>query len=422
MTSRERIIETINHRQPDRVAIDLGATNATGISAVVYHKLKKLLGIHKGQIRVTDVMQQLAEVEIAVLDKLGGDVVMLRKLALTMGLPFIGFKKGKLTDGTDCLQAETYNPVKNDQGDLLLYKLTDGSDRLHPFKLNGDPSIFDKGKVVARLPFGSHAFCRQYHPLANVETIEELDTYGFPEMDDEELDFLGEEAKRLYEKTDKAICGIFQGNIFELGQLYWGYQKFFEYMALEPEMVLHFFERRTDAFLRDLDKYLKTVGKYIQIIDFCDDLGTQNSLLISPDMYREMIKPFHAKMFGFVKNNYPDIKVFFHSCGSIFELISDLIEIGVDILNPVQITAIGMDPSKLKKVFGKQIVFWGGGVDTQFTLNTGTVGDVQKMAKEMLDIFSPGGGYVFSQVHNVEVCVPAENLLAAFETAKNYKG
>lgn len=422
MTSRERIIETLNHRQPDRVAIDLGATNATGVSAVVYNKLKKLLGIHGGQIRVTDIMQQLAEVETEVLDRMGGDVVMLRKLAMTMGVPFEGFKPGKLTDGTDCLQAETYNPVMNEQGDLLMYKITDGSDRLHPYKLNEDPQLFDKGRVVAKLPKGAHAYCRVYHPLADVETIEELDRYGFPEMDEEELDFLKLEAKMLYETTDKAICGIFQGNVFEMGQVYWGYQRFFENLALEPEMMLHFLERRTEGFLRDLDKYLKAVGRFIQVIDFCDDLGTQTSLLLSPKMYREMVKPFHAKMFRFVKRNYPGIKVFFHSCGAIYELIPDLIEAGIDILNPVQITARGMDPARLKKEFGKQVVFWGGGVDTQHTLNSGTVDDVKKMAKEMLDIFSPGGGYVFSQVHNVESCVPAENLLAAFETAKNYTG
>ncbi len=422
MTSRERILETLNHRQPDRTAIDLGATNATGVSAVVYNQLKKLLEMDSGQIRVIDIMQQLAGVELEVLDKIGGDVVMLRRLAMTMGIPFRGYKPGKLTDGTDCLQGDTYDPVMNEEGDLLIYKLTDGSDRLHPYKINEDPGFFGAGKVVARLPKGSHAFCRVYHPMAEVDTIEELDTFGFPEIDREELDFLYEEAKYLYENTDKAVCGVFHGNVFEMGQVYWGYQRFFENLALEPEMMLHFFERRTAAFLRDLDKYLKTVGQYIQVIDFCDDLGTQTSLLLSPGMYRKMVKPFHARLFGFVKKNYPQIKVFFHSCGAISELIPDLMEIGVDILNPVQITASGMDPAKLKKEFGKNLVFWGGGVDTQGTLNKGTVDEVRKMAKEMLDIFTPGGGYVFSQVHNVESCVPEQNLLAAYETARDYRG
>jgi len=421
MNSRERIIETLNHRMPDRVAIDLGATNATGISAVVYAKLKKLLGINGGLIKVFDLMQQLAEPEIEVLDKIGGDAVMLRRLAPVLGVPVKAWKKSKLTDGTDCLQATTYNPVMNEEGDLLMYKITDGSDLVHPFRLNEDPELFDKGRVVAKLPKGSHAFCRVYHPLVNVNTVEELDKFGYPEIDDEELLFIEKEAKILYETTNKAICGSFYGNVFEIGQVYWGYQKFFENLMLEPELMKHFFEKRTDAYMRDLEKYLKAVGKYINIINFCDDLGTQGSLLMSPEMYREMIKPLHARMFGYIRKNYPDVKVFFHTCGAVYELIPDLIEAGIQILNPIQFTASGMDPVKLKKEFGKELVFWGGGVDTQHTLNAGTVDEVKKMAKEMLDILSPGGGYVFSQVHNIESCVPAENVLAAFETAKNYK-
>jgi uroporphyrinogen decarboxylase len=421
MTSRERIIATLSHIEPDRVAIDLGATNATGISAVVYNKLKDLLGIREGEIRVTDIIQQLAEVEAPVLDALGGDAVMLRKLAPSMGIPFKGFKPGVLSDGTPCLQAENYNPEWNDKGELVVYKITDGSDRLHPYPLDQPVSEFGKGMVVAKMPKGSHAFTRVYHPLENVDSIEELDRFEFPEIDQEELDFVTGEARRLYEDTDRAICGIFHGQIFEYGQLYWGYQTFFENMAAEPDMVTHFFERRMAALLRDLEKYLTAVGKYIQIINFFDDLGAQTGMLISPDMYREMIKPWHARLFAYVKRHYPDVKIFFHTCGAVYDVIPDLIEIGVDILNPVQITAAGMDPARLKREFGRQLAFWGGGVDTQTTLNRGTVEDVRRQVKEMLDIFSPGGGYVFSQVHNIEANVPAENVLAAFETAKNYR-
>jgi len=420
MTSRERIIETLNHGQPDRVAIDLGATNATGISAVVYNKLKNLLGISGGQIRVFDIITQLAEVEPEVLDRLGGDVVMLRRLAPSLGIRFKNFKPGKLTDGSDCMHAESYDPQQDENGDLVLYKITDGSDHVHPFPLTSDAAQFDKGRIVAKLPKGYHAFARIYHPLANLETIEEFEKFGFPEVDDEEVDFLKNEAEKIYTNTNRAVCGIFGGNVFEMGQLYWGYQKFLEFLLLEPEMMQRYFEKRTAVLLRDLEKYLSAVGKYINIINFWDDLGTQSSLVISPELYRNAVKPFHAKMFDFIKKNYPDIKIFLHSCGAIYDLIPDFIEIGVDILNPVQITANGMDPARLKREFGSRIVFWGGGVDTQRVLNSGTVADVKKMSKEMLDIFAPGGGYVFSQVHNIDAGVPAENVLAAFETALMY--
>ncbi|MDR1506440.1 MAG: hypothetical protein LBI67_04995 [Treponema sp.] len=418
MTSRERILETLDHKKTDRTAIDLGATNAIGISAMVYSRLKKLLGITAGEIKVVDIIQQLAELETPVLDALGCDAVMLRKLAPSMGIPIKGYKPGFLSDGTPCLQAETYNPEMNENGELVFYKITDGSDRVHPYP--ADNPGFDRGKVVSKMPKGSHAFTRIYHPLERVETIEELNRFVFPEIDEEELDFQKEEARHLYEDADRAVVGIFHGQVFEYGQLYWGYQTFFENMAAEPDFVTHFFKRRTEALLRDLEKYLAAVGQYIQIINFFDDLGAQTSMLISPAMYRGMIKPFHAQLFGFIKSHYPGIKIFLHSCGAVYDVIPDLMEIGVDILNPVQITAAGMDPARLKKEFGKKLVFWGGGVDTQTTLNRGSVEDVRRQVREMLDIFTPGGGYVFSQVHNIEANVPAENVLAAFTAAKNY--
>jgi uroporphyrinogen decarboxylase len=421
MTSRERILEALDHKKTGKVPMDLGATNATGISAIVYNKLKKLLGITEGEIKVFDIMQQLAEVEIPVLDALGCDVVMLRRLAPSMGLPVRGFKSGKLSDGSPCLQADSYNPEYNEKGELVFYKITNGDDMVHPFPRNIPVSEFHKGKVVTVMPKGSHAFTRVYHPLEGVETIGELDNFDFPEITNEEIEFLKKEANHLYYDTDKAICGICYCQIFEYGQLYWGYQSFFENMAAEPEFVMHFLERRSEVFLTDLAKYLAAVGQYIHVINFFDDLGGQNGMLISPQMYRKMIKPFHAKFFGYVKKHYPHVKVFLHSCGAIYDVIPDLIEIGVDILNPVQITAAGMDPVRLKKEFGNKIIFWGGGVDTQTTLNRGTPEDVRKQVNDMLDIFSPGGGYVFSQVHNIEANVPAENVKAAFLTAKNYK-
>ncbi|MDR3552079.1 MAG: uroporphyrinogen decarboxylase family protein [Clostridia bacterium] len=417
MNSRERVIETLNHRQTDRVAIDLGATNATGISAVVYAKLRRLLGLEATDTVIFDVMQQLAEVEPDVLSKLGGDVVMLRRLSPTLGMPVRRYIKGRGMDGSAVLYPDTYHPVVQENGDMELYKVTDDYDEVHPYRLDVPREEYEKGKMVARCPKGFNAFARMYHPLSQVETIEELDRYAFPEMREEETAFLTQEAKRLYETTDKAICGVFGGNIFEMGQLYWGYETYFMNIGAEKEFTMNFLERRADAFMRDLKKYLDAVGSYIQIINFYDDLGTQNSLLISPAMYREMIKPFHKRMYGYVREHYPNIKVLLHSCGAIYDLIPDFIEAGVQALNPVQITAEGMDPARLKKNFGSDVAFWGGGVDTQFTLNSGSIQQVTAMVREMIRILAPGGGYVFSQVHNIESCVPAENVLAAFETA-----
>jgi uroporphyrinogen decarboxylase len=421
MTSRERIIASLNHEKTDRVAIDIGSNNATGINAIAYKNLKDLLGI-KGTTKVYSIIDQLVEVEPDVLDRLGGDVVLLRRYAPSLGIPVRGFKKGKLTDGSDALVADSYNPVLKDNGDMELMKITDGTDQVHPYPRYEPVDQFDKGKTVAVCRKGTNAFFRVYHPLENrVSTIEELDRYEFPVLCDEEAAFLAEESKRLYETTDKAICGVFGGNIFEMPQLFLGYENTLVYMATEPEFMHHFYKRKTDAFMIDLERYMKAAGRYIQAILFFDDLGSQSSLLMSPAMYRDMIKPHAARMIEFVRKNYPDVNVLMHSCGAVYELIPDLIEIGVQTLNPVQISARGMDPARLKKEFGKHLAFWGGGVDTQKTLNQGTVEEVRKEAREMLDIFTPGSGYVFSQVHNIVSSVPAQNILAAFETAKNYR-
>jgi uroporphyrinogen decarboxylase len=420
MTSRERIIAALNHQKTDRVAIDIGSNNATGINAIAYNNLKKLLGF-AGTTKVYSIVDQLVEMEPNVLERLGGDVVLLRRYAPSLGIPVRGFKAGQLTDGSAGLVADSYNPVLMENGDMELLKITDGTDQVHPYPLFEPVEMFDKGKTVAVCRKGSHAYFRVYHPLENrVSTIEELDRYEFPVMCEDEASLLADESKRLYETTDKAICGVFGGNIFEMPQLFLGYENTLVYMATEPDFMNHFFKRKTDAFMRDLDQYMKAAGRYIQTILFFDDLGSQSSLLISPQMYRTMIKPHQARMIAFVRENYPDVNVMMHSCGAIYELIPDLIEIGVQTLNPVQISARGMDPARIKKEFGRHLAFWGGGVDTQKTLNQGTVEDVRKEAGEMLDIFTPGSGYVFSQVHNIVSSVPAGNILAAYETAKNY--
>jgi len=187
---------------------------------------------------------------------------------------------------------------------------------------------------------------------------------------------------------------------------------------VEEELIDYYFEQRTDALLRDLEKYLDAVGPYLQVIEFTEDLGTQSSLLISPATYRERIKPQHRRMFDLIKSKAPHLKILFHSCGAVSELIPDFIEIGADALNPVQISAAGMSPETLKKKFGKNICFWGGGVDTQTTLSHATVDEVKAAVKKNLDVFTPESGYIFTQVHNVDAGVPAENLVAAFLTAK----
>ncbi len=418
-TSRERAMAALNHCETDRPCIDFGATLATGISAVVYDEAKWRLD-YDTVTTVEDIIAQNALIEPFMLDEMGGDFVYVRRFAPSLGIPVTRYKYSAMTSGKVAFQPELYNPKMREDGALELFGLPHSMDYLHPYRRDEDDNSYCN-QVVCRCPKGFHSFARVFHPMKQVETIAEMEEYVFPEMTDEEYRFYSEEARRLRETTDKAVTGIFLGNVFEMGQLYWGYEQFFVNMGVDPDMTLAFMERRTQCYLRDLEKYLRAVGEYIDVIQFNDDLGTQQSLLISPQMYRQFVKPFHKRMFQYVRQNYPHIKVFFHSCGAVYDLIPDLIECGVQILNPIQISATGMDPARLKKEYGKELVFWGGGVDTQNVLGRATPEGVRTQVEEMLSILAPGGGYVFSQVHNVNGSVPAENLIACFKTAQNWR-
>jgi len=408
----------LNHLEPDRVCIDFGATLATGIHAQVYDGAKKLLGMD-GITTVEDVLGQLAEIEPPMREAMGGDFVYIRRYAPSLGIPVTGYGPAALANGEPCRRPLLFNPVSDGKGGLLIRGLPHHLDYIHPF-IQGEPDETYESKVIARCPEGYHAFSRVFHPLRDVDTAEKLNEYAFPEMTAEEYLFYQGEARRL-RGTDKAIAGIFLGNIFEMGQLYWGYENFFVHMAGDPAFAHAYMEARCESYMRDLEKYFEATEGTLDVIQFNDDLGTQQNLLISPKMYRELLKPYHKRMFGYVREKHPGTKVFFHSCGAIFDILPDLIDCGAQIINPVQISAAGMDPQRLKREYGRDVVFWGGGVDTQKILSFAPPETVRAQVRQMLDIFAPGGGYVFSQVHNVDAGVPPENLIAAFQAAKEYK-
>jgi len=400
MNSRERIIEALNHREPDSLAIDFGGMRSTGIHAMAYNRLKEYLGIKGGPAKLYDLFQQLAEPEPEILDRLGGDVVQAHRLYPSFGIKIDAWKPGRLQDGSACIVPEGYNPVSNEQSEL---------------------EIRSGNILIAKMPKDGLYFDQLHHPCEKVETFDDIDKITFGEVTDDELVFLEQEVKQLYNSTDKAILFAFGGNILEAGQMNWGYEKFFMDLALNEELVNYWLNKLTDAYMRDLEKILKVIGRYIHVIQFGDDLGTQEAPQISTRMYREMIKPYHARQYQYVRNNYPNVKVFLHSCGAIYDLIPDLIDAGVEVLNPVQISAKGMDPVKLKREFGKYLTFWGGGANMQYTATMGSVEQLRKEVRELIEIFSPGGGFVFNQVHNIQANISPEKVLAIYDTALSFR-
>jgi uroporphyrinogen decarboxylase len=224
-------------------------------------------------------------------------------------------------------------------------------------------------------------------------------------------------ARRLRKQTDRAIIGLFGGNLLELGQWFYRNDNFLMLLAAEPARAHRFLDKLTEIHLRNLESFLQAVAPHIDIILFGDDLGMQSGPQMSPAMYREFFAPRERAMWGVVKKRAPHLKIMLHCCGGVRELLPDLIEAGLDAINPVQITCRGMDPETLKKDFGRQLTFWGGACDTRELLRAGSPERVRDHVRRLVDIWRPGGGFVFQQVHNILADVPPANVVAMLEAA-----
>ena len=404
MTSRERIQAVLNHQKPDQLAIDFASHRSSGMGAAAYNNLKKYLGYSEETTKVYDLMQQLAVPERFMVDRFGGDILQVYQLKPAFGIRTDTWKCEKLPCGDLSMVPRDFNPVRNEKGD---FEIRD-----------------ENGTCLARRPADGIYYDNTSYYLEGVETIEELkEKMVLPTVTEEELDYLETQAKDLYYNTDKALVCHMGCAVFEAGQQQFGFEDFYYNLAAEKELVHYWAEKMTDAYCEILDKTLDRIGKYIDIALFGgDDLGTQESSQISVEMYREMIKPYHTKIYQFVRKKDPSVKVGLHSCGAIKELIPDLIEAGVQVLNPIQISAKGMDPRELKERFGKDLVFWGGGADMQGAVNAAkTPEEVYRHVREMLDIFAPGGNYIFTQVHNILDNIEPEKVIAIYQAALDYR-
>jgi uroporphyrinogen decarboxylase len=403
MNSRERILKTLRHEEPDRIPVDLGAMMSTGIMGMAYNGLKKYLGIEGGRTRIYDLGQQLAEPEREVLEIIEADVLPVIAKRNLKPSADDQWKESKLPDGSECEVPEWFNPEA----------LPDGSQVLKN----------DEGIVVARMPAGGYYFDGVHHPLESVSTIEEMERkvegYLYGPIDEETIENLHKHAKHLYETTDYALMLNSAGSIYELAQGLRGWDKFMMDLASEPEFAGALLDKLVDTHIRRLEKILPAVEGYVQVVQVGDDLGMQDGPQLSPRLYRKVVKPRHKQLYQYIKQ-HSSAYLFLHTCGSVYELIPDFIEIGVDILNPVQVSAKNMDSRRLKKEFGKEIVFWGGGCDTQKVLPLGTPQEVENEVRKRIQDFAPGGGFVFNQVHNIQAGVPPENIMAMYETVKKY--
>jgi uroporphyrinogen decarboxylase len=370
-----------------------------------------MLGIRTGGIYVYDMIQQLAIVEPEVLDAAGADVVELGRAFL---LSDSDWQDWELPDGTPCKIPGFVNVEK--RGDDWFLLSEDGLDLAVQKKgclyfeqiawpwLEEDPGQQDFSDIPEA--FAHSMWTAVPVPGCHIPLTEA----GLQE--------LASGARALRESTDRAIVGLFGGNLFEVPQFMYRIDKYLMHMGLHAEACERLSEALCGFYMPRLEQWLGALGPYIDVMLFGDDLGGQNGPLMSPEMYRRYYKPWHAKLWGRAKELAPNVNIHLHCCGGIEPLIDDLIEAGLESSNPVQITCGGMDPRHLKRTYGDRFTFWGGGCDTRHVLPHGTPEEVRQNVTELVEIWKPGGGYVFQQVHNILADVPPENIIAMLESAR----
>jgi len=418
LNSRERIRLAINHKQPDYVPLDFGGCGQTGINASTLYKLRAYYGLKQRPIKVVEPFQMLGEIEPDLLEKVGGDVVPLYNPGNFMGTSNRLTKPWSMPDGTPVLMADNFECYTDEKGKTFVYPRGDR---------NAQPSF--------QMPSGGCFF-------DNIDRAPDVDEDNLTPLEDfkdqytihteETCKYWQETSKELFERTEFSIMGVLGGmGLGDSAELPGGSQleprgirKMEEWLMahyLHPEYIREIFAYQTEIALKNLELYRQAVEDRIDVIWLSGtDFGTQNSLFFSKTLFKDLYKPFYKIVNDWVHSN-TKWKTFFHCCGAIYDLIPDFIECGVDIINPVQCSCPGMEPEKLKKEFGGKVVFWGGVVDTQKTLPSGTPDEVREEVLERLRIFSPGGGFVSAAIHNIVAKVPPENVAAMFEAIAEFR-
>ncbi len=380
LNSRERLFTALAHHEPDRIPLDLGSTQVTGIHVIAYQRLRQTLGLPLVQPQISDTIQGLALPDTDLIERLGVDV-----------------------RGLFPLNSHNWKVVQQEQGDYWSY--------------------YDEWGITHRKPRPDGLYYSLWQaPLDRPGlTASDIRSHNWPSLDDpQRIAGLRQQAE-AYHKAGYAVMlkDSFAG-LFEMAQRIVGMERLMVMMAEEPLLSGALFDKLVELKLNFWEMALPELADVVDIISQADDYGTQTSQLISPAMFRKQLKPRWQVIFDRIRQLAPSAWRFFHSCGNVRPLIPDYIELGTQILNPVHIRAAGMEPSRLKRDFGDSLVFWGGGVDTQGVLPNGSPQEVKDDIRRNIETLAPGGGFVFNTVHNIQSDVPAENLLAMFEALAEY--
>ena len=412
MNSHQRILAAIQHVEPDRLPVDLGATPSSGISAIAYDNLLRHLPLQDKRNWVYDVVQQVTQPSGELLDFFRIDTI---DLGRTFNLKDSDWVDYTLPNGHTAQQPAWFHPRRQADGSYLAFKGNEAiaampataisyDQIVYPF-LDGYPSQYSTNmdEAMGRIHWAALAHSPWDHA-------------GDPSFWEQ----LRVNTLHLRTHSDRAIVLSAGCNLLEWGTFLRRLDYFLMDLVRSPAEVERFLDALLERHLNSLEKICTAVGDVVDIIRLGDDLGMNTGPLISPQMYRRFFKPRHALLCNFIKT-HSSMHTFLHSCGSIYRLIPDLIEAGFEILNPVQTNAHEMQPERLKKEFGANVTFWGGGVDTRSILNFGTPVQVRDHVRANIEILSPGGGFVFNTIHNILPDVPPENVLAMFEAVDGYR-
>lgn len=413
MTSRQRLLDSMRHKEPDQVPVDLGSTTSSGISAIAYHNLKSYLGIDVGHTRVFDVVQQLAQIEPVVLDRFGIDTV---NVGDAFNRDSQEWYDHVLPDGTPVQFPDWFKPVVRPNGAWDI--------------------VTTDGVQIATMPQGATFFDQTYYPYANgypaqydnySDAVAKVSWMALPTSPWDKAgtaefwERLRSGVLALRQSTERALVLTAGFKLFEPATFLRRMDNLMMDLVLNPTEVERLADIMMEHHMPVLEKLCEAVGDVVDIIRLGDDLGMDRGPLFSPEIYRQIYKPRHGMLIDYIKD-HSQMLTCFHTCGSIYNFIPDFIDIGLDALNPVQTSARNMEPRRLKREFGRDIAFWGGGADTRTVMNLATPQEVKDHVKRNLEILSPGGGYVFNPVHNLMPDVPPENIIAMFEAVDEFNG
>jgi len=417
MTSKNRVLTSLAHRQPDAVPVDFGSTAVTGIHAAALAALRAHYGLEKRPVQVYEPYQMLGLIEEDLKRVMGIDVEGIPAPETLFGFRNENWKCWRMDSGLEVLVSEHFQTDKTPEGDTLIYP-------------KGDRTVPPSGRMPKN-GFYFDTIVRQ-EPIVENRLNPEDNLEEFGPVSSRDLDYFAAEAERAA-ATGRAVMATFGGT--GLGDIALvpapflkrprgirDVEEWYISTVTRPGYIHRVFEKQTEIALQNLARIRPAVGEAVDVMYVCGtDFGTQNSQFCSAETFRSLYLPYYKEINDWVHRN-TGWKTFKHSCGAVDPLIEAVIECGFDILNPVQVTAAGMDARRLKKLYGGRLVFWGGGVDTQTTFAFGTPGQVRDQVLRRLEVFAPGGGYVFNAVHNIQATTPVENIAAMTDAVKEFNG